>query len=392
MKTILLNPREEQRILQGHDWVFSNEIRKPAEPIQPGELVEVQNASGRFLGIGFYNPHSLIAARLLSRHPATIDENFFLEKLRRALQYRQTVKPGAKSFRLCHGESDGLPGLILDKYEEYLSVQILAFGMEKLWPLIREALEKLLRPKGVLLKNNHPLRELEKLPLETRVDSGDIPERIQIEENGVRFLVNLMGGQKTGFFFDQSENRERAASCSKDKNILDLFCYTGGFGLCAARAGAVRVVGMDSSRPAIELARENAQLNGFQDRCRYSEQDAASFLESEVAKKSSLPFDLIILDPPTFAPSKKDLPKALWAYLKLNSLALKCLEPGGILATSTCSHHVTRDHFLCMLFKASAKAQKRVRLIEYRTQAKDHPILLAMPETQYLHFALLQVL
>ncbi|MFA6092028.1 MAG: class I SAM-dependent rRNA methyltransferase [Elusimicrobiota bacterium] len=389
--TLTLKPREEDRLMGGHLWVFSNEL-KEVPKTELGIVAELVSSGGRRLGRGFYNPHSLIAFRFLTRREEEIDAEFFRGRLQRALDFRRAALPGEQSFRLCFGESDGLPGLVADKYEDYVVLQVLSAGMERSLPAVLEALQTVLKPKGVFLKNDHPTRALEGLPMETKVACGEVPEKVVITQDGIRYAAALGGGsQKTGFYFDQRENRSFLAPRFKDRTVLDLHCFTGAFGLTAGRHGAKRVLGLDSSMPAVELARENIALNGLESVCEFDHGDAEQVLESFASGVQPVKTDFILLDPPSFVRSKKNLSAALRAYTRMNSLALKALSSGGLLATSTCSHHVGREDFVSMLRSAAAKAAKSCRVLALRGQAQDHPILLGMPETEYLHFALLEV-
>ncbi|MFA6030203.1 MAG: class I SAM-dependent rRNA methyltransferase [Elusimicrobiota bacterium] len=390
--TLKLKPREEDRIFGGHLWVFSNELQAVPKT-EPGVEAELVTAGGRRLGRGFYNPHSLIAFRFLTRREEAFDADFFRGRLERALALRRRLMPGGESFRLCFGESDGLPGLVADKFGEYLVLQVLSAGMDRCLPQVLEALEGLLHPKGILLKNDHPSRALEGLKAEVRVVAGEVPEKTVIEADGLKYAVTLSGSsQKTGFYFDQRENRLFLSPYLKDRVVLDLHCFTGAFALSAARAGAKKVLGLDSSGPAIELARENAALNGLEGTCSFDEGDAEGVLANFAIGGQALKPDVVLVDPPSFVRSRKHLSSALRAYTRLNAAALKCLSSGGLLATSTCSHHVTREFFLEMLRGAAAKAARPCRLIALRGQGGDHPVLLSMPETEYLNFALLEVL
>lgn len=389
--TLKLHIRQgrDARLGGGHLWVFSNEIEKVEGDPQPGALAEL-HSSGRFLGLALYNPNSLIAARLLTRENEEVDAAFFKKRLAAAMAYRERSCPGETSYRLCFGESDGLPGLVVDRYGSTLVLQILSAGMEARLPLIQAALLELLDPRCIMLKNDHRARALEGLPQENKIVHGGLPEKTTISEAGLRFVAPLGEGQKTGHYFDQRENRVFLRPFFKDRVVLDLYCYTGAFAVNAAKYGARTVLGIDSSGPAIETARENAQLNGAE--VEFDEADAESVLESFAAGKQPSKPDMILLDPPSFVPAKKHLPRALRTYLKLNAAALKALPPGGLLATSTCSHHVSREDFIMMLRAASSKARRPARMIALRGQASDHPVLLGMPETEYLHFALLEVL
>jgi 23S rRNA (cytosine1962-C5)-methyltransferase len=330
---------------------------------------------------------------MLTRSPKEpIDESFFRRRLGDAIAYREKVCPGENAYRLCFGESDGLPGLVVDRYGSILVLQVLSAGIERRLDLVLAALDALLKPKGVYLKNDHRQRQLEGLPLECRTLSGEVPERVPIVEGGLRFLAPLGEGQKTGHYFDQRDNRAFLAPHFSGRSVLDLYCYTGGFAITAAKAGARSVFALDSSGPALALARENAKLNGVEGTVSFDEGDAEKSLEAFAANSQPFKPDFIVLDPPSLVPAKKHLPKALRLYSKLNAQALKALPRGGLLATATCSHHVSREDFVLMLRAAQARAQRPVRFRALRGQAADHPVLLAMPETEYLHFALLEVL
>jgi len=391
---VVLNPAQEKRLLAGHDWVFSNEIKQVLAETAPkaGDLAIVATSSGHELGLAFYHPNSLIAARMLTRSPKeAIDVGFFKTRLAAAIAYREKVCPGENAYRLCFGESDGLPGLVVDRYGSVLVLQVLSAGIERRLDLVRAALDELLAPKGIYLKNDHRTRALEGLPLECRVLSGSVPERVPIVENGLRFVAAIGEGQKTGHYFDQRDNREFLKPRFAGRTVLDLYSYTGGFAIAAAKAGAKSVFAVDSSGPALALARENAKLNGVEGQVTFDEGDAEAALESFAGLRQPFKPDMIVLDPPSLVPAKKHLPKALRAYSKLNALALKALPRGGLLATATCSHHVSRENFVAMLRDAQTKAQREVRFAALRGQSADHPVLLAMPETEYLHFALLEI-
>ncbi|MHB2026175.1 MAG: class I SAM-dependent rRNA methyltransferase [Elusimicrobiota bacterium] len=388
---IVLKPGEERRILAGHLWIFSNEIAKAGDDAKAGDAVSIETADGRLIGTGFYNPSSLIACRLFSREATEPDSAFFYERLFRCLLRRKQLLPEQTAYRLCFGESDGLPGLVADRYDDFIILQILSAGMERRLDIISDALRKILNPKGIFLKNDRRMRSLEGLPLENKVLWGTIPERTIIKDGGLEFQVPLTDGQKTGFYFDQRDSRAFLRRFYTGKTVLDLYCYSGAFAIDAVKAGAKAALGVDSSAQAVALARENAALNGAGSEIAFEEGDAEEALESFALKEQPLKPDLIVLDPPSLAPGRKDLPKALRRYAKINAQAMAALEPGGLLATSTCSHHVDRESFLSMLRSAQAKAGRGVKLLRLGAQAADHPILLAMPETEYLHFALLEI-
>jgi 23S rRNA (cytosine1962-C5)-methyltransferase len=392
---VILKPHQEDRLLAGHSWIFSNEIREVLAEEEPkaGDLALVVTATGQEFGLAFYHPNSLIAARMLTRSPKEpIDAGFFRKRLSEALAYRERVCPGENAYRLCFGESDGLPGLVVDRYGSILVLQVLSAGIERRLDLVASALEELLKPKGIYLKNDHRARQLEGLPLECRTLVGAVPERVPIVEGGLRFLAPLGEGQKTGHYFDQRDNRAFLRPYFTGRSVLDLYCYTGGFAVAASKSGAKSVLAIDSSGPALTLAKENAKLNGAEGVVSFDEADAENILDSFALLNQPFKPDMIVLDPPSLVPAKKHLSKALRLYAKLNAQALKSLPRGGLLATATCSHHVSREDFVMMLRAAQSRAQRSARLVSLRGQSADHPILLAMPETEYLHFALLEVL
>jgi 23S rRNA (cytosine1962-C5)-methyltransferase len=288
------------------------------------------------------------------------------------------------------GESDGLPGLIVDKYCSYLCVQFLSAGLEKNRVELIEALKEAFKPEGIIARNDSGLRALEGLEEKTETFFGNIPEKVAIDEGGLKFYADLAGGQKTGFFFDQRENRGVLAGYCKNKNFLDCFCHSGAFGIYAAKAGAKKVVWVDSSKSALALASENAALNGLEGEFNGECADAAVYLAA--LKEKTEKFDIINIDPPGLIKNKKNFHAGYRLYLKLNTLALEALRPGGILATSSCSHHMGREDFRKMLVQAAADSGKSVRVLEVRSQARDHPALISMPETEYLKFVVLQVI
>jgi 23S rRNA (cytosine1962-C5)-methyltransferase len=389
--SVVLKPKEEGRLEAGHLWAFSNEIAHAPADGPPGAIADLYKAGQSFLGRGFYHPRSLIAFRVLTdQKDQEIDQPFFEKRLLKAKAWREKIYSGCHAYRWVFGESDGLPGLTVDRYEDYLAVQTLSAGMDRLKEVILEALKKVAGPQGIVWRADSSLRELEGLPLkDPEVVWGEIPARVDIEtENGV-FHVDLRAGQKTGFYFDQRDNRQALAAYGRGMRVLDVFCYSGGFGVAAGRAGAKEIVFVDSSHAALELASANAERNGLSGKFTCVEGDALALLAAE---SPGGPFDVISIDPPAYARSKKHLPTALKAYEKLNALAMKAVKKGGILATSSCSHHVDRELFLQMLRKAARKAGRQARLIELRSQSRDHPVLVAMPETEYLKCAILQVL
>ena len=389
MQEIKLKAKEERRLNAGHWWVFSNEIDGLDTSLEPGTLVRVMSHENKQVGIGLFNPHSLIAVRLLMKGEGELDKNFVFENLDNAYSYRKEI--GVRKYgRMCYGEADNMPGLVVDRFGDILVVDVLTAGMEKLKPEITKALQKIFKPKGIYYKNDSAFRALEGLTNTPEI-VGEVPETVEIEENGVKYIVPVRGGQKTGFYFDQRENREFLKPYFKDKLVLDLYSYIGSFGITAAKAGAAQVWGCDSSAAAVEFAKKNAELNGVSDIAVFHRDDAERLLSA--MKKGELPDqpDMVLLDPPAFVKSRKALPQAVGLYVKLVKMALEGIKEGGYLAFSTCSHHISREFFVDIIRQGVSKSGRKAVLVELRGQAKDHPVLIGMPETEYLHFALIQL-
>ncbi len=387
MQSLYLKPKEHYRIQKGHLWVFSNELAILPRDIASGETVKLFTHDKKFLGTGFYNPHSLISIRLISHKDEEPDKNFFLKKFREALTLREKIYTSyeTNAYRLVHGESDGLPGLIVDRFNKAIVLQAFSAGMDVHLPLICDALQELLNPAVIIVRNESPLRELEGLTLYKDVVRGDRSETKQtIFDADISYEVDLLEGQKTGFFLDQRENRRVVRKFSADAEVLDVFTNDGGFALNALYGGARSAILVDASKDALQRADRNAQLNKFSE---YSlvAADAFDTLDQMVESKES--FDLVVLDPPSFTKSRKNLPGALKAYKRLNKLGLQLIKNGGFLATASCSHHVSEEDFLQSVHQAALSAGCQLRLIHKNTQPFDHPVLLAMPETGYLKFA-----
>lgn len=389
MKSIILKKSEEKRVKSGHQWIFSNEIKDIVGKPQSGEIVECYDFSNNFIGIGFYNPHSLIAFRLISQKNEIVDVKFWQNKIAKAYEFRKILYPNQNSFRVFYGESDGISGFILDKYEDYCVAQFISSGADKNKYDILEAVQNVIKPKGLMVRNDSALRKLEELPQENEVYSGEIPDDIIITENDVKYYVNIKSGQKTGFFFDQRDNRKLFQKYCKDKKVLDCFTHTGSFGLNALKAGAKEVVFVDSSRPSLEIASRNYELNGYKN-FNGIVADAQEYICSKEAAGEN--FEVVNIDPPGLIKSKKDFFAGYKHYAKLNEQAIRLLKNGGIFATSSCSHHLSPSDFIKMIKEACAKAGKTAVFLEISTQAKDHPILVSMPETQYLKFAILKII
>lgn len=388
MDEVKLKPGADRRVIQGHRWIFSNEVDGPLKDFEPGRWVDVVSSKGVRLGSGYINPHSLIAVRLAAPAGVRPDRSWLEERIRQALRYRQQAYPGENTYRLVYGESDGLPGLIVDRYEDVLVTQVTTAGMAVLEPMVEEVLADLLQPRAVVARNDTRARLLEGLSLEKRVVRGDLPESLQVPLHGLTLTVDPLNGQKTGLFLDQRDNREALRRWVKDAEVLDLFCYQGAWSLVAAASGARRVVGVDQSREAVDRAARDAAANGLEDRCRFHASDVLDFLKRAGRKA----FDVVILDPPAFAKTKSALKNALRGYTDLNRRAMLALRPGGILVSCSCSYHVSEPVFQDMLVRAAQAAGRTLRLLEARGQALDHPVLAAMPETRYLKCHFLQVL
>lgn len=392
MLRVVLKPREDRRIRNGHLWVFSNEIAKVEDQggtLVPGALAELVTSANQPLGWGYYNKNSLIALRLLERAGVRPVRPLLEERLKAALEFRRATLPGLECFRLVHGEGDHLPGLVIDVYGRTAVVQLLTAGMELLREDILGALATVLAPECVVLKNDAPIRKLEGLDQSVEVVHGALTGPLAVTMDGLKFEVDLLDGQKTGFFLDQRENRLALARFAKDKRVLDVFSHQGAWGLYALQAGARNATFIDSSAPALELARRGAEANGFTGRTSARPGDAFEVLRA--AGEAGERWDVVVVDPPAFAKSKKDLTQARAAYERVNKLALRVLAPGGILATSTCSYHVNAEEFLGAVARALFATGRSGRLLEVRGQAIDHAALFAMPEGSYLKCAILHV-
>jgi len=380
---VTLKPKEHHRVIGGHQWIFSNEIQSIEGEAATGDIVTVLRNDGMPLGKGFYNPHSLIAVRLITRREESIDFNFFKSRIESALQHRLHMFPGSKTFRVVNGESDYLPGLIVDRYGPVVVVQIVSAGMERIKMLIYDVLESVVKPSAIFEKNETHLRELEHLPLETQVARGTLPNPpLHITMYDLTYAIDIIQGQKTGWFLDQRMNHFMIRSYASDLDVLDCYCYDGGFALNAAAGGARLVTAVDSSQSAIQRAQENARLNKLDDRIEFICSDAEKALTG-FAGKSKL-FDLIILDPPSFTRSKKNVGPALQAYRAIHDNAFKILKPGGYLVTACCSYHISEDALFHTVTHAAHRNQKALQLLERRGASYDHPVSPYMPETLYL--------
>jgi len=374
------------RVASGHLWVFASDVVDRGEA-QPGDAVKVVDARGRALGIAHYSSSSQICLRLLSTQVEAIDRAFFLRRLAAAEAHRRRVVSGTDAYRLVHAEGDLLPALIADRYGDYLVLQTLDQGMERAKPEIVSALIGLFSPLGIVERNEAPVRKRENLPLQLGVLAGEAPSRVPIRMNGLQFSADLLHGQKTGTFLDQRENYLAAARYGRGK-ALDCFTSTGGFALHLA-AGCETVEGVDSSAAALELAELNRKANRI-DNVRFQEANVFDLLAGYCA--AGRRFSTLVLDPPAFAKSRESLEGAGRGYREINSRALRLLDPGGVLVTCSCSHHVTEAMLLEVVAAAALDAGRSLRVLERRTQAQDHPILLTVPETHYLKCLILEAI
>lgn len=383
-----LKKNEEHRIKSGHLWVFSNEIARLEGEAENGDLVEIYDFKGNLLGIGFYNKNSLIAARLLSRSKIEDLADFFKEKLLRAFELRKSLYPERGSFRLLFSESDYMPGLIIDKYNSTYVLQIYSFGMQKNIQKITDVLKNELNAENIFSKNEGYFRRLEGLAEEDEIYLGSIKSET-IDDGSVKYKIDFSSGHKTGFYFDQADNRNFIEKISKDRSVMDAFCNSGGFGLHAAHAGAGKVTFLDGSSVEIENARGNFQLNNLTQEAEFITGDVFDVFSGMLEVKQK--FDVVMIDPPAFAKNKKSLPMAQKGYEKLNRMALGLVQQGGYLVTSSCSYHLNRDSFVQIIGSAAQKAGRQVQLIHFSGASLDHPRLPAMEETAYLKFAVLKV-
>jgi 23S rRNA (cytosine1962-C5)-methyltransferase len=381
---IALLPGFHRRAEGGHPWIYSNEVAMDAaaKALMPGSLVTLRRADERPFGVAMFNPHSLIAGRLLDRDAGrAIDRRFFARRLERALALRERLYD-RPYYRLVHAEADGLPGLVIDRFGAALVLQANAAGMDRLTPVIIEALRGLLNPEAIVLRNDSPARTQEGLPLETKIALGSVAGPGAVEENGTVFPADVLSGQKTGWFFDQSDNRAFIAGLARGARVLDLYCHTGGFAVAAAHKGAASVLGIDSSAPALALAAEAARRNGVADRATFRRADV--FAEATALAAAGERFDVVIADPPPFAPSKRAVPAALRGYRKLAHLAAQLTAPSGFLFLASCSYNVGVAEFAEAVRRGLADAGRVGRILRSSGASPDHPVHPALPESAYL--------
>ncbi|RDH86755.1 MAG: RlmI/RlmK family 23S rRNA methyltransferase [endosymbiont of Escarpia spicata] len=388
-----LKKDRERRLHAGHSWVFSNEVDISATPLtafEPGQPVEIISHRGKWLGTGYVNAHSLICARLVSRdreHP--LSQSLLVHRLKVALGLRERLYP-TPFYRLVFGESDGLPGLIVDRYGDQVVIQITTAGMERIKNEIVAAVEKVLRPAGVLFRNDTSTRGMEGLESTIETAAGDVPEWLTLEENGTEFQISLKKGQKTGWFYDQRENRRRMLKYISGKRVLDVCSYTGSWGVAAARNGAREVHCVDLSAPALEQVGLNAERNGVADRIQVHQGEA--FAVSKALRQARERFDVVLLDPPAFIKRRKDQKEGELAYRRLNQAGMQVLERDGVLVSSSCSHHMSGEKLLSRIQQGARHLERSLQLLESGQQGMDHPIHPAIPETAYLKSYFLRVL
>ncbi len=374
----------------GHPWIFNNEVEKIEGDVAGGEVAEVFTHDKKFVGRGYVNPKSQIIVRLLTRDKSTaINEKFFLDKLSDCWAYRNRIGY-TENCRLVFGEADGLPQLIIDKFNDYFVIQTLALGIDVWKPAIVNALNTIFKPKGIYERNDVPVRELEGLPQQKGFLSDPFNTQITIHENGLKFHVDIENGQKTGYFLDQQDNRKAIRHIVKDAEVLGAFTYTGTFEIHAAHYGAKSVLGLDISANAVQQANRNAALNNVQDTCRFETANAFDLLKQW--SKEGNRYDVVMLDPPAFTKSRETIQKAITGYKEINLRGMKLIRPGGFLVTSSCTSLVNPELFLQVIDMAAKDARRKIRQVTFQTQSGDHPVIWSMDNTQYLKFLIVQVL
>ena len=391
MRSITLRPEAHRRLAGGHPWVYSNELvmDAAAKAIAPGSVVRLLRADGQALALALFNPHTLIAARVISRRlDAVIDRRFLAERLARALRLRQRLF-GEPHYRLVHAEADGFPGLVVDRFGDLLVVQVNTAGMELLLPELLAALDEAVAPASVLLRCDSSARGLEGLPAYVKLAKGALEGPVELRENGLRFLVDPREGQKTGWFYDQRDNRAAVARLAAGARLLDVYSYAGGFALAAAAAGAREVVAVDRSEAALRLAEGAAGLNGLADQCRFRRAEA--FEELARLADAGERFDVVVADPPAFVKSKKELNQGARGYRKLARLAAARVAPEGFLFVASCSHNMPVDEFERQVARGLVDAGREGRILRAAGAAADHPLHPALPESAYLKSLLLQL-
>jgi 23S rRNA (cytosine1962-C5)-methyltransferase len=390
MAKFYLRKKIGDRVVNGHPWVFANELGDSEGEYKAGDIVDVHSSNGTYIGSGYINPSSLIRIRILTRNKQEpINEEFFYNKLLAAWEYRKQLGY-VENCRLIFGEADGMPALIIDKFNDYFVIQSMALGIDLWKQAIVDALKKIFNPKGIYERNDVPVRELEGLQQIKGFLSEPFDTNIIINENGLQFHVDIANGQKTGYFLDQQDNRRAIANIVRGANVLEAFCYTGTFSVHAAHYGAKKVLGLDISEQAVEKAKANALLNGYQHICDFKAVNAFDYLKQ--ISKEQQQFDVVILDPPAFTKSREHIQKAVTGYKEINLRGMKLVKPGGFLVSASCTNLVPPDLFLKTIEMAAKDAKRKLRQVTWQTQAADHPIVWHIPNTQYLKFLIVQVM
>lgn len=381
---VYLKKKEDKRIRKGHPWIFSNEIKNIDGLYNDGDPVNIYDYNNRFIATGYLNSKSLISVRILAREDIPLDKEFFRRRILSALNYRERVMGKRDAFRAVFAESDHLPGLIADKYGKYLVIQFLTMGIERFSKEIIEIFQEILAPEAIILRNDSPFRKLEGLKQEKKILGGNSQiedlNKVIIYEDHLKFRVDLLEGQKTGFFLDQKDNRDYFSGLNLTGKGLDCFCYSGAWGIRGAERSLVTC--LDSSAQAISLARFNGELNSLTENLIFEEEDVFKYLSSCIVKGET--FDWINLDPPAFVKSKKKLKEAISGYRDINFRAMKLVKKGGFLITSSCSYNLKEENFIRILEESAKAAKRDIKIIYYGGQAKDHPVLIYMPESRYL--------
>ena len=393
MKSLFLNKNVGNRVENGHPWIFGNELNRGKAldaAAKAGEIVNVFTHDKKFIGKGYVNPQSQIMVRLLTRDKdAVIDEQFFYHKIKQAWAYRQKLGY-TENCRLIFGEADDIPQLIIDKFNDYFVIQTLALGIDVWKPAIVSALEKIFSPKGIYERNDVPVRELEGMEQQKGFLSAPFDTNIIINENGIKFNVDIANGQKTGYFLDQQDNRRAIQHIVKGADVLGAFCYTGSFEITAAHYGAKSVLGLDISQSAIDMCNENAALNGLENTCSFECVNAFDVLKEW--SREGKQWDVVMLDPPSFTKNRSTIDKAVAGYKEINLRGIKLVKPGGFLVTSSCTNLVQPELFLDIIQTASKDAKRKIRQVVFNAQSADHPIIRGQENTHYLKFLIVQVL
>ncbi len=389
MLQAILKNTISRRIENGHPWIFANEVNNINGNPEGGAILEVFTHDKKFVGKGYINSKSQILIRLLTRNrDETINDAFFYNKIRQAQQYRSSIGY-TENCRLIFAEADDLPGLIVDKFNDYLVIQTLALGMDKWKSSIVSSLNDLFKPQGIFERNDVPVREVEGLPQQKGFLSEVFETKIIINENGLRLHVDLENGQKTGYFLDQQDNRRQLKHIVKDADVLEVFCYTGSFSVHAGFYGAKSVTGIDISEHAVEQATQNALLNNLQNVCTFKALNAFDVLKAWA--KEARRYDVVILDPPAFTKSRENIQKAITGYKEINLRGMKLVKKGGFLVTASCTNLIQPELFLKIIDDAAKDAKRRLKQVTYQTQSADHPIIRGLDNTQYLKFLIVQV-